>query len=68
VRKAKVLFTITKPDGRILTRKPGTNRWGLANAKWKPTRRDPVGIYYVTTVATKDGKQASAPDMTFEVR
>jgi hypothetical protein len=68
VVKAKVLLTIYKPNGKTVTRRPVTNKYGNAPAAWKPTRRDPSGTYVIKTTAEKDGVTATAPDITFDLR
>jgi hypothetical protein len=68
VKKAKVVLTIYKPNGKTLVRKPITNGYGNASSAWKPTKREPVGTYRVTTTAEKDGVTATAPEITFDVR
>jgi hypothetical protein len=68
VKKAKVVITIVKPNGKTVVRKPQTNGYGNAAAAWKPTKKDPVGTYTLKATATKDGVTAAAPDSTFEVQ
>jgi hypothetical protein len=68
VVRGRVTFTILRPDGKTIRRTPFTNKYGNATAVWKPTRRDPKGLYTLTTVAVKDGVEGSASPITFEVR
>ena len=68
VKKAKVVLTIYKPNGKTVVRKPITNGYGNASSAWKPTKREPAGTYRVTTTAEKDGVTATAPEIIFDVQ
>ncbi len=57
---APVSFTITKPDGSVVSASYATKKNGQAAFKYRTTMIDPVGIYWVSAGASVPGTAASA--------
>ncbi|MGH7927904.1 MAG: hypothetical protein ACREQV_08935, partial [Candidatus Binatia bacterium] len=55
VRKARVLFTITRPDGKVRRVRVRTDRNGVAKLKYRVNKRFPLGTYQVSASATAGG-------------
>src|SRR5262249_46404625 len=61
VVNAAVTFTITKPNGAIVTQSATTDTNGQAIYKLRLNKqKDPKGIYQVRTIATSNGASANA--------
>jgi hypothetical protein len=59
VRKARVLFTITRPDGKVRKIRVRTNGDGVAKLKYRLSKRFPLGTYQVSASATAGGLNGS---------
>ncbi|MBN1547714.1 MAG: hypothetical protein JW902_13775 [Syntrophaceae bacterium] len=60
VAKAEVNLRITKPDGTVVSYTGTTDRNGSAIFRYRIGKKDPVGLYQATAVATKDSESADA--------
>ncbi len=61
VNRGRVTFSITKPNGTVLTKRISTKATGLAVYKFKVSRSGPIGVYQVgADAALSDGRSGSA--------
>jgi hypothetical protein len=60
VANASVTFTVTKPNGTVVTQTATTGSNGQAVYKLKVTQKDSIGTYQVRDVASSNGSSANA--------
>lgn len=58
--KTKVLFTLRKPDGSLVTQSATTSSSGVANANYRLGRRDPAGAWELEGSASPGGNATTA--------
>lgn len=68
MKNAVVIFTITKPDGSVVSGSGKTKKNGLAALKFKTTLLDPVGTYWVTANSGTPGPLAALVTTSFIVQ
>jgi Gametolysin peptidase M11 len=59
IAKAPVIFTITRPDGRIRRARVRTDHTGTARFRYRLSKRFPLGTYQVSASAAARGLDAS---------
>ncbi len=67
VAGVKVTFSVTKPNGAVVTKTATTGATGKATATYKLAVRDPVGTYKLTVSATYNSKTVTGGPVTFTV-
>lgn len=58
--KARVTFTLRKPDGSLVTQSATTSATGVASASYRLGRRDPSGAWLLNGSASPSGSATSA--------